>query len=285
MEQDQAAKLRSRIKSLHGNYEAKTIAIVSGKGGVGKSNFALNFSISLQDKGKKVLLIDLDIGMGNIDILLGQTSTYSIIQMLEKKIQIYDIIESGPKGLSYITGGSAHNEIFTVNNDNSNYFIEQLELVFNQFDFIIFDMGAGVTKESIQFILAADECIVLTTPEPTSLTDGYAMVKHILSYKNMSLHLVVNRVLNEKQGKQVVDRFSVAVSKFLNAQIVPLGYIPDDSSVSKAVIKQIPFTTFNSKSNASVALMEMTNQFLGIVPRKEKGSNFLKNLLKYFAEG
>ncbi len=285
MEQDQAAKLRSRIKSLHGNYEAKTIAIVSGKGGVGKSNFALNFSISLQDKGKKVLLIDLDIGMGNIDILLGQTSTYSIIQMLEKKIQIYDIIESGPKGLSYITGGSAHNEIFTVNNDNSNYFIEQLELVFNQFDFIIFDMGAGVTKESIQFILAADECIVLTTPEPTSLTDGYAMVKHILSYKNMSLHLVVNRVLNEKQGKQVVDRFSVAVSKFLNAQIVPLGYIPDDSSVSKAVIKQIPFTTFNPKSNASVALMEMTNQFLGIVPRKEKGSNFLKNLLKYFAEG
>ncbi|GAE91608.1 flagellar synthesis regulator FleN [Gracilibacillus boraciitolerans JCM 21714] len=162
---DQAARLRQKITGLNSQYHAKTIAIVSGKGGVGKSNIALNFSLALANEGKKVLLFDLDIGMGNIDILLGKSSRYSIINMFENNLSIYDIIESGPNSLSYIAGGSGQDHIFYLDEERVNFFIEQLELLLTKYDYIIFDMGAGVTRETIHYILAVDECMLVTTPE------------------------------------------------------------------------------------------------------------------------
>ncbi|SER06885.1 flagellar biosynthesis protein FlhG [Gracilibacillus ureilyticus] len=285
MKQDQAAKLRSRIKGVHGKYHAKTVAIVSGKGGVGKSNIALNFGLSLADRGKKVLLFDLDVGMGNIDILLGKSSNSTIIQMFERNLSIYDIIESGPKDLSYIAGGTANHEIFSLDKGKLDYFIEQLELLLREYDYIIFDMGAGVTKESIHFILAADECIVVTTPEPTSLTDAYSMVKHILSNQETSIYLILNRALKQKQGDETIFRFTEVVKRFLQYDIHPLGVVPDDQAVTKAVLNQNPFVLDNPKSKASEAIIKITNQFLGEMPQKQIGSRFLNKLMNFFAEG
>ncbi|MFC4404561.1 MinD/ParA family protein [Gracilibacillus xinjiangensis] len=285
MKQDQAAKLRSKIKGIHGKYHAKTIAVVSGKGGVGKSNIALNFGLNLSNKGKKVLLFDLDVGMGNIDILLGKSSNSTIIQMFEKNMSIYDIIESGPNDFSYIAGGTASKDIFFLDQDRLNYFVEQLELLLREYDYIIFDMGAGVTRETINFILAADECIAVTTPEPTSLTDAYSMVKHILSHHETSIHLILNRAMKQKQGEEIISRFSEAVKRFLNYDIHPLGVVPDDQAVTNAVLNQRPFILENPRSKASEALMKITNQFLGEMPKKSVGSHFLNKLMNFFAEG
>ncbi|MGN8644980.1 MinD/ParA family protein [Gracilibacillus sp. HCP3S3_G5_1] len=281
---DQAAKLRKKLKGVHSQYHAKTIAVVSGKGGVGKSNIALNFSLSLAKKGKKVLLFDLDIGMGNIDILLGKSSSYSIINMFEKNLSIYDIIEIGPNALYYIPGGSGQDDIFLLDDERLQYFLEQLEQIMGEYDYIIFDMGAGVTHETIHYILAVDECILVTTPEPTSMTDGYSMIKHVLLQQATKFHLIINRSKNNKQGIEVMNRMHSAVKRFLDHEITTLGTIPDDSAVTEAVLAQKPFIIHNPKSKASVALEHVTNNYLGEMSENSEGLGFLNRLRRFMTE-
>ncbi|PWU68855.1 MinD/ParA family protein [Gracilibacillus dipsosauri] len=284
MNTDQASHLRAKMKGIHHQNLAKTIAVVSGKGGVGKSNIALNFSLSLSKKGKKVLLFDLDIGMGNIEILLGRSSEHSILKIFEKNSSIYDIIESGPNTLSYIPGGNAQESIFQLGEEKLAHFLGQLELMLNDYDYVIFDLGAGVTQETIHYMKAVDDCLVVTTPEPTSITDAYSMVKHILSYKKTQVHLILNRVMNKQQGDMITNRMITAIKRFLEYDMFPLGMVPDDPVVMSAVIEQHPFLLKNPKSKASVAIDQITDQFLGIAPRKKrKGKDFLKELKQYLS--
>ncbi|GAA0298640.1 flagellar biosynthesis protein FlhG [Gracilibacillus halotolerans] len=282
---DQAAKLRAQMNGT-AKKQAKTIAIVSGKGGVGKSNFAINFSLALIEQKKKVLLFDLDIGMGNIDILIGKTSRYSIVDLLDKNHSIYDMIESGPNTLYYLSGGRGLDQIFRLEKDQTNHFLKELETVFEDYDYIIFDMGAGVTNDSIQFILASDECIVLTTTEPTAITDAYSMMKHILKQKVLPLNLVINRASNQKNGMDIMNRITKAVQHFLKSPIYPLGVVPEDSAVRQAVMEQKPFLLHQPKSKASIAIQTIAKQFLGANDSTEKpsSSSFLTRLRKFLKE-
>ncbi len=284
---DQAANLRNRMNHDSSKKIARTIAVVSGKGGVGKSNIALNFAITLSKKGKKVLLFDLDVGMGNIDILMGLTPKYSIINMFDEKMSIYGIIESGPYDLSYIAGGSGSNNIFHLNQDKLNYFLTELQTLFQDYDYIFFDMGAGVTQESIHYILAVDECMVVTTPEPTSLTDAYAMIKHITYQQHdMSFHLIINRAISKKNGIQTMSRFKNVVKRFLSIQINELGILPDDRAVTESVFAQKPFIIHKPKSASSKALEELVDVYIGNSTHLTHSSkpSFLKTLKRLLAE-
>lgn len=260
---DQAEQLRRKLMDKPPlSQQAKTIAVVSGKGGVGKSNIALNFSLLLSQRGKKVLLFDLDIGMGNIDILLGISSKYSITKLFEQKVSIFDMIETGPNALHYISGGSGLNQIFQLNQAKLDFFMQQLTQVVKVYDYIIFDMGAGVTKETIQYILTVDECVLVTTPEPTSITDAYSMIKHVLIEQPLSFHIIVNRVRSQRQGLETLNRLSRVVQQFLQQRMVPLGSIPDDEAVTKAVIAQQPFVLHNHRSRAAKAMENIVDQYL-----------------------
>ena len=281
---DQAAKLRAQM-NITTKKHAKTIAIVSGKGGVGKSNFAINFSLALIEQKKKVLLLDLDIGMGNIDILIGKSSRYSVVDLFHKNSSIYDMIELGPNSLAYLSGGSGLDQIFHLKKDQADHFLDQLEDVFQNYDYIVFDMGAGVTQDSIQFILAADECIVLTTTEPTAITDAYSMMKHILMQKKLPLQLVINRASNHKNGVELMNRITQAVQHFLKTTIKPLGVVPEDNAVREAVMSQRPFILHQPKSKASIAIKEIANQFLGSYhAEKNASTGFLSRLKKILKE-
>lgn len=263
VKRDQAQKLREKLNQLRNTSEAKTIAVISGKGGVGKSNFALNFALSLTKKKKKVLLFDLDIGMGNIDILLGLTPKRSIVDLFEDDLTLDDIIEKGPESLSYIAAGSGLSEIFQFSEDKLDYFYQQLQELVQSYDYILFDMGAGVTNDSLHFILAANECFVVTTPEPTALTDGYAMIKHITQkHSELPMYLIVNKAFSHRAGENTMERMQNVVSQFLNKSIEPLGILPDDRVVTKAVTKQVPFISYDEKAKISQALTSMTNQYL-----------------------
>jgi len=284
---DQAQKLREKLNQLRNTSEAKTIAVISGKGGVGKSNFALNFALSLAKNNKKVLLFDLDIGMGNIDILLGLTPERSIVDMFEEDIPIDDIIEQGPHSLSYIAAGSGLSDIFHFSEEKLDYFYQQLQNLVQSYDYILFDMGAGVTNDSLHFILAANECFVVTTPEPTALTDGYAMIKHITQKQfDLPLYLVVNKAFSQKAGEKTMKRMQDVVSQFLNKSIEPLGILPDDRVVTKAVTSQVPFLSYDEKAKISQALTHLTNQYLeqNIDIHKKVPFRFVSKLKQFMLE-
>lgn len=262
---DQAENLRKLLHMSHSEKkETKVIAVVSGKGGVGKSNFSLNFALQLSKKGKKVLLFDLDIGMANVDILMGVSSKFSIVDMIDRDLSILDIIEDGPEGLSFIAGGSGLTTSFQLNPRKLSRFLQQLEQINGSYDYFIFDMGAGATKDSLQFILASHQIFVVTTPEPTSVTDAYAMIKYIqMKDRVIPISLVVNRAETAIEGKKTFDNLKLVTEQFLKKQIDLIGVIPNDPLVLKAVKVQKPFLLMGPDSKPSKALKEIVDEFLG----------------------
>lgn len=241
---DQAEALRHLVHSQ--DTQAKTtriLTVTSGKGGVGKSNFSLNFAMALQKRGYSVLVFDADVSFANIDVLLGTPAKYNLIHLLKGEKTIWEIIQVGPNNLQYIAGGSGFQDLVRLSDNELEYFAEQIGKLNGHFDFILFDTGAGLSKETVRFITAAEETIVVTTPEPTSITDAYALIKMLKSMGHeISFRLVVNRVSDDKEGKQTADNIRQVADKYLGLQLPVLGFIPDDSNVSKAVKKQTALT-------------------------------------------
>lgn len=258
---DQADALRKKIRLKGDSHSTRTIAVVSGKGGVGKSNFSLNFAISLSTKGHKVLLFDMDVGMGNIDILLGNSSKFSIIDFFEENESLQNIVMEGPNKLHYIAGGTGLNRLFKLDDEMVHSFMDQFAQLLGDYEYIIFDMGAGVTEESLHFIMSVDEIITITTPEPTSITDAYAMLKHInMRNETLPFLIVVNRVHAEKDGVETFNRLQVVAKRFLGKELIHLGIIPDDKAIQRAVTRQKPFI-LDKKNPASKALLQMTERY------------------------
>ncbi|WP_307852045.1 MinD/ParA family protein [Neobacillus rhizophilus] len=241
----------------------KVISVTSGKGGVGKSNFALNFALSLSESGQKVVLIDFDIGMANLEILLGMTPRHHLIDLVKEKKGIWEILEKGPNGLELISGGSGFERILDLNDDDANYLFAELGKLQGYADIILFDTGAGLSKESQRIHLAADEIILVTTPEPTAITDAYSVIK-ILHHQDASLNvrLVVNRVANSKEGIAIAGRVRTVTKRFLNKEIEILGLMPNDSLVFQSVLEQTPFYLNYPKSQAAKWMKDMVNIYL-----------------------
>jgi flagellar biosynthesis protein FlhG len=261
---DQAQGLRNLVQaqSLGDRGTTRIVTVTSGKGGVGKSNFTLNFALSLQAKGYKVLVFDADIGFSNIDVLMGVSPKYSLYHLLKKEKTIWDIIQQGHNGLEFIAGGSGFQDLIRLSDEDLEYFTEQVGQLNGYADFLIFDTGAGLSKETLKFILAAQETIVVTTPEPTSITDAYAVIKMVHAMDDdVRFQLVVNRVSDAAEGRQTANKISLVAKQFLQLDIPTLGFVSDDSSVSKAVKKQIPFSIAFPHSAASRSILDVANRF------------------------
>ena len=250
----------------------RIITITSGKGGVGKSNFSLNFAIALQKRGYSVLVFDADISFANIDVLLGTPAQYNLIHLLKGEKSIWEIIQIGPGGLQFIAGGSGFQDLVRLSEQELEYFSEQIGKLHGFVDFILFDTGAGLSKETVRFITAAEETIVITTPEPTSITDAYALIKMLKSMGHqISFRLVVNRVTDDREGKQTADNISQVADKYLGVEIPVLGFIPDDSNVSKAVKRQTPLSIAFPDSAATRGIDLIASRFL--LERREPSSS------------
>ncbi|MGC4375654.1 MinD/ParA family protein [Fictibacillus sp. Mic-4] len=278
---DQAENLRRKLQSK--NEQTKVISVVSGKGGVGKTNFSINFSLNLVKLGKKVLLFDLDIGMANVDLLLGMKTSYTIVDIFENRRSIREIIEKGPSGLDYIAGGSGLTEIFQLGEKQKAYFISQLEHLNQVYDFIIFDLGAGISETSLRFILSSNEAIVITTPEITSLTDSYAMIKY-LTFKNRDLPIqtVINQCENEREGRAVARKIQEVSSRFLNMNVNCIGYLPHDVAVQQAVKAQQPFALYLPGAKISKSLEQLTRSYIGDEKKRTATFSHFINKIKSF---
>ncbi|QTD42310.1 MinD/ParA family protein [Sporosarcina sp. Te-1] len=284
---DQAEALRLKMLKAQGSL-ARSIAVVSGKGGVGKSNFSTNFAYALQISGKKVIIVDMDIGMGNIHILLGAAPAYSLKDYVSGQRSLEEVVTIDSDGLAFISGGSGLDSVLDWSEEMFSRLLEAFGQLQKEFDFILFDMGAGATQSSIDLIVAVDEVIVISTTEPTSITDAYSMMKFIfLQDQEKHFHLVSNRVAKQEEGLEAARRLQFAMSKFLNKETTVLGYLPEDPVVHTSVVAQKPFILLHPEAPVSKKMRSIATAFAGI-PREVEDAreqSFLGRLKSLFSRG
>lgn len=289
---DQAENLRRIMNSISNDnimprfvHKAKVLAITSGKGGVGKTNFAVNLAISIKNLGYSVLILDADLGLANVEIISGTNIKYNISDCIINGKDIGEIIGEGPGGIKIISGGSGFKELSIMNEKNIKNFLKEFEKLERNFDFIIIDTGAGVSNVVLDFVMAADEVILVTTPDPTSIMDGYTVLKALTinGYRG-KLNIVANMVNNRREAYDTYNKLSKASVSFLNYELNFLGYLERTDIVDKAVKNQFPFTLSNPKSQISKKINIITLKFVDskkIHTNKQEDSftNRLKNLL------
>ena len=265
---DQAASLRKLVdkddNSVSVNQKrSKIITVTSGKGGVGKSNFVVNLGVLLQSKGKKVLIFDADLGMGNDDVLMGLYPKNNIFDIIFTDLTIKDIIIQGSNGVSLIPAGTGLNKIEELTDEERSTFLEKLEQL-DEFDYILMDTGAGVNKDILSFISVSEELIIITTPEPTSLTDAYSLIKATDYFKlKDKAKVIVNKAFTPEEGIETFNKFNKAVSKFLKIKIEYLGCIADDKKLVQSVRQQKPFVLLYPNCEASRCVESIAMRLMG----------------------
>ena len=278
--EDQAARLRQLVEEKVGNPSpteevstpaARTIAVTSGKGGVGKTNFTVNLAIALSKAGKRVIIIDADLGMANVDVLMGTVSKYNLSHLSREDVSLEDVLLQGPYGIQYISGGSGIEHIADFSPLERQRLMKKLFACENMADIILIDTGAGIGKNVLDFILAADEVLLLTTPEPTALTDAYAVMKAYSLYAgNKNLRLVVNRVYDESESREVLTKLRSTSERFLQMPLECLGYIFEDRSMMYAVRQQVPLLVSKPDAAAAKCVAAIAENLLYGAPVKVK---------------
>ena len=287
---DQAETLRLKMMRRQGEL-GRAIAVVSGKGGVGKSNFTMNFAITLAQKGKKVAIVDMDIGMGNINILIGKNASYSLKDYLEGNKLLDEVIFEGPKELRYISGGSGMTSVLDWSEVMFERLIHAFEQLQKNYDYILFDMGAGATNWSLDVLTSIDEIIVISTAEPTSITDAYSMMKYIhVRDTEKQFYILCNRVFSKEEGIETNERLKLTMKRFLDKDVTILGSLPEDPIVRKAVREQVPFSLAHPDALISKTLQLIVVRFMEyraeeIHAHDQTTKKFLTKLRSIFSKG
>lgn len=285
---DQAAKLRKLIKKNNEKdqnnrveaEDARIIAVSSGKGGVGKTNVTVNLAIALAKLDKKVIVIDADLGLANIDVVLGIIPKYNLLHVLKDEMEISNIIMEGPENISLLSGGSGIIDFINLTEKQLGKLIDSFQFLNQTHDYILIDTGAGINKSVLSFINSAGEVIVVVTPDPTSITDSYALLKNIADYEK-DVSILVNMTTSNDEAHSVFKKISLASKKFLNMELNDIGFIYDDNHVTKSVRMQKPFMTEYPSCLASKGI-ELLAYNLDNDENKEtkvsKFSSFINNL-------
>ncbi|NNM54834.1 MAG: MinD/ParA family protein [Spirochaetales bacterium] len=283
---DQAEKLRELVKARATVSEGPTpsakktrvITVTSGKGGVGKTNLSVNLALAYSRMGKKVIILDADLGLANVNVVLGVIPKYTLYHMIRQQKTMKEILTPTDYGISFVAGASGFTKIANLNDTERAAFIQELSTL-SDADILIIDTSAGVTKNVLDFVAAADDTLIVTTPEPTAITDAYGIIKIIateFTTADMGLKLIVNRVDSVIEGKRVAERVINIASQFLNVKVDYLGFVYEDPSVQAAVLKQRPFLIQDAKSKASQCLMNIVSRMEKVEYREGRGiSGFL----------
>ncbi len=293
---DQAARLRDKIRARDAvetvpevPSRSRVIAITSGKGGVGKTNFAVNLAILLSKSGHRVFLLDADFGLSNIEVILGILPKYNFLDVLNGDKSIEEIVTNGPNGVKFISGGSGMSELANISERQMSLIINNMSYLDRYADIILIDTGAGISKSVTNFIKAASEAIIITTPEPTSVTDAYTIIKTIKEDSTLSLpemQIIINRTESVEEGIEVFDKLSRVAQRYLDIKLSCLGVIPYDYNLVKAVKKQEPVSISFPNTDATKAIAIIASKLIqgGINSGNDQGGfkTFIKRLISIF---
>ncbi|MDN5330927.1 MAG: flagellar biosynthesis protein FlhG [Tepidanaerobacteraceae bacterium] len=261
---DQASKLRGLEKKhfrLKMSNSVRVLAVTSGKGGVGKTNFAVNLSIALQKMGNNVLLVDADLGLANVDLLIGMTPEFNLFHVLNGQKSMNDIIMHGPAGVRIIPGASGLYSLANLSESEIQILIKAFSSIDIPIDFMVIDTSAGISKNVINFVRASEEVIVITTPEHTALADAYAVIK-LVHDEVEKIHIVVNKADNYKVAETTAQKLINASEKFLNTSLNYLGFILEDKAVYQANMEQVPFFLKYPDSLSSKCMTNIASKLL-----------------------
>ena len=282
---DQAEQLRNIIKASSQPQRplARVITVTSGKGGVGKSNTAINLAIQFRKMGQQVIILDAYFGLANIEIMFGAVPKHNLCDLIYQGKSIRDIITWGPMDVGFISGGSGIAGMSNLSIDYLNYIIRNLVELDEMADTIIVDTGAGISDAVLEFLVASGEILLVTTPEPTSITDSYSLLKALnrhprYSSETTKVKVIANKVFSEAEAEALYAKLEAVVARYLKVPITYLGMIPHDNQLAKAVMQQMPVSLDSPKARSALAYEEIAAKLMN----KELNKNLTKRGMAAF---
>ena len=271
---DQAQQLRNVIKLRDQNNQkveasqmARVVTVTSGKGGVGKSNLAVNLAVQLRKAGKRVIIFDADFGLANVEVMFGAIPQYNLSDFIYRGKRIQEIITPGPMDIGFISGGSGIIGLNNLYREQIVYLVKAIEELNTLADYIIIDTGAGISDQVLEFVMASPEVLLVSTPEPSSLTDSYSLLKALYRNPNFvaadtTIHVISNRVSSLEEGQAVFDKLNSVVSEFLHGKLNYLGMIPQDAALDKAVRQQKTVSLLEPASKSAKAFEVLADNLM-----------------------
>jgi len=278
---DQAEQLRMLVNKQQSEQKkarkvSRVITVTSGKGGVGKSTLTVNLAIQLSRLGKKVIILDADFGLANVEVMLGIRPDYNLADLMFRGKDLKDIIMPGPENIGFISGGSGIQELSRLTREQVVYLVQKLYELDEMADIILVDTGAGIADTVLEFVSASNEVLLVATSEPTSITDAYALLKTLnrksgFSKDDTKIHMVANRIESEEEGDNLYKKLGLVVEKFLNIGIEYIGAIPNDTNCGKAIMQQEPIIISQPNSPSSKAICKIADKLLDIRRENAEG--------------
>ncbi len=265
---DQAASLRAQVSQQKSPISsARVISVTSGKGGVGKTSFSVNLAIQFKKLGKRVVILDADFGLSNVEVMLGIRPKYNLADLIFHEKSIEDIITMGPMDIGFISGGSGVQELVNLDKHQIKLLISKIAMLDSLYDIIIIDTGAGISDAVLEFVLSSPEIMMVVTPEPTSITDAYALLKAVNRKKEFdaskkTIRILSNRVESEEEGTEIFNKLNTVSSKFLNVPLQYIGFLMNNAKVSRAVIDQKPLSISEPEGEIARAIQDIADRIL-----------------------
>lgn len=266
---------------------ARVITITSGKGGVGKSNIAVNLAVQMQRLGNRVIVFDADFGLANVEVMFGAIPKFTLADVIYQGKSIREIISEGPLGIGFISGGTGISGLNDLAQEQLHYLTQSLAELDQLADVIIIDTGAGISNHVMEFVVSSPEVLLVTTPDPSSLTDSYSLVKSLhmdprYNKYNTKVSVLANKVSSATEGKHVHEKLNSVVQQFLQSEILYAGMIPQDSSLERAVRQQQPVSIYAPSAKSAKAFEQLANNLLNNEQKEIKVSRGISQLFSGF---
>lgn len=282
---DQASQLRIIKAGQQSRPLARVITVTSGKGGVGKSNTSINLAIQFRKMGQRVIILDADFGLANIEIMFGAVPKHNLCDLIYQGKNITEIITWGPMEVGFISGGSGIAGMSNLSKDYLTYIIQNLAQLDAIADVIIIDTGAGISDAVLEFLVASGEILLVTTPEPTSITDSYSLLKALYRHpryqaQSTTIKMLANRVDRLEEGQILYNKLNAVVSRYLKLPFSYLGSIPQDDKLMKSVMQQTPVSMLYPNAKSAQAYEDIA---IKLMNKEEEGKQPRRGMAAFFS--